>query len=288
MFTDDISSLGYDHPLQRAIGTILSPSQTRAGMMSTKPGVHLTAPELQKFTERIINKGILTPNSSGLTELPENALLISPGMLNARTMAQKFGVSEAEATDLINKKILKTVLHETGHGVSARAGLGETESRQIRDKLNSLYEAAESAKYHGHSRDLALAKESIDRETSNLMRAKALEESRAESFTYQMLPKTELGKQMLEETKSSDFKKSIEGSATSKKTRELTFTGSAYYNVGEGQFSEPFSGYYGDAGLREHGAYERIFGADAVQEARDTVNAVGAGTMLRGNRFWRV
>lgn len=288
MFTDDISSLGYDHPLQRAIGTILNPSQTRAGMMSTRPGVHLTAPELQKFTERIIDKGILTPNSSGLTELPENALLISPGMLNTKTMAKKFGVSEAEATDIINKKILKTVLHETGHGVSARAGLGETESRQIRDKLNSLYQAAETAKYEGNTRDLGILKESIDRETSSLMRAKALEESRAESFTYQMLPKTELGKQMLEETKSSDFRKSLEGSVTSKKTRELTFTGSKYYHVGEKEFSDPFVGYYGDAGLGESGAYQRIFGADAVKEARDTVNAVGAGTMLRSNRFWRI
>jgi hypothetical protein len=288
MFTDDITSLSSDHPLQRPLGKILNPNETMAGMMSTKPNVHLTAPELQKFVEHVMSRGILTPNSSGLTELPDNALLISPGMLNAKTMAKKFGVSEAEATDLINRKILKTVLHETGHGVSEKAGLGGAESREIRDRLNSLYQAAATAKNEGNTSQLAILKQDIDRETSNFMRAKALEESRAETFSYHMLPQTKLGKQMLEETKAPEFRKSLEGSARSAETRQRTFTGTKYYNLGEGEFSKPFVGYYGDAGLGEGGAYKLIFGDDAVQETRGAADAVGTATMLRSNRFWRI
>jgi|GEM_PF-3680978 len=286
MFTDDVSDLP-DGGLKNVLGPILSPNRTAAGMLSTTPGLHLTPEGLQDFTKHIIDRGIFSPNPSGATELPQNALLISPGMLNTKMMSQKFGVSEAESIDLINRKLLKTVLHETGHGISEKSGFGQKESIEIKQKINSLYKEAEQAKNDGQTSKLASLKDEIDTKTAQLMRANAMEESRAESFSYEMLPKTELGKKMLEETKSAEFKRGVEGSTISEETRRSTFTGTKYYNFREG-FSSPFEGYHHTAGLEEGGKYQTIFGDDAVDEARITADVVGSGTILRSNRVWGI
>lgn len=284
MFTDDLSDLP-DSELKRALSPSLMVNQPSAGMMSTKEGVHLTSDGLQEFRQHIIDRGI----SSGATELPEHALLISPGMLNSEIMQKIFGVSKDEALDLMNKKVLKTSLHEIGHSVSEKAGLGGGEGAQLRQKISSLYKEAKNAKDSGDLGALARLKGQIDTTAAELMRANAMEEARAESFSYQMLPKTELGRKMLEETKSAEFKDRVKGPAVSAGTRQSTFAATKYYHLtGEERFSTPFSGYYGTAGLTEGGDYQTIFGDDAVKQARTTVDVVGSGTILRSIRFWGI
>jgi len=288
MFTDEISDLP-DSELKRALSPSLRVDQTSAGMVSTTPNVHLTPSGLQEFTKHIIDRGLFSPNPSGPTELPEHALLISPGMLNSEIMQQRFGVSGDEALALMNRKVLKATLHEIGHGVSEKAGLGNREGEEIRGRLYSLYARAKEAKDSGDVVELNRLKGEIDTATADLMRAKALEEARAESFSYGVLPDTELGRKMLEETKSAEFKDAVKGSAVSDSTRQSTFAATRYYHLtGEERFSTPFSGYYGDAGLGEGGKYQELFGDDAVKQARTTADVVGSGTILRSSRFWGI
>jgi len=291
MFTDEVSDLP-DSELKRAISPILRVDARAAGMVSTTPNVNLTPSGVQEFTKHIIDRGIFSPNPSGTTELPESALVISPGMLSTEIMKSRFGVSsDAESIDLINRELLKVALHEIGHGVSEKAGLGSRESEGIRGRLDTLYNIyrAKQAKDSGDVAGLNKLKGEIDTATTDLMRAKALEEARAESFSYGVLPDTELGKKMLEETKSDKFKDAVKGSASDVSTRKSTFTGTLYYNLtGKDRYSTPFSGYYGDAGLGEDGKYQQLFGDDAVKQARTTADVVGSGTILRSSRFWGI
>lgn len=126
---------------------------------------------------------------------------------------------------------LQTTFHEIGHVASRLSGSdqGVTDSRNafqpIGDRISRL--TAGSAE---------LPNLSLEYESSfiKMITQNALEEARAETFSYAMLPKTQVGQDYLSHLKSVDFTTNIaNGDFLSKEIRGNSFAGTGYYHFNE-------------------------------------------------------
>lgn len=200
-------------------------------------------------------------NLSGNTNLSTfSAVNFSPGNFNKSYLNQLMG---SHGSLLPDKHGVQTFLHEVGHIASNKSGANLTNS-----KLDSF-----NAAVNAPNRNLS----HITTNYLDLMRERALEEARAETFSYHTLSRTTVGQEYLQHLRSVDLTQDV----TERAMRFNTFTGTLYYHFND-RFSYGFE-YYADLGT-DHRTVLSGLGAN-VDDLTIRAQIVGTGTILGATDF---
>ena len=191
--------------------------------------------DLNKFFQFASDEGI--DFKDGLTQ-NVNTLLFDESNFNRAELTR------AGFNNSITQQIrpLQTAFHEIGHVASTLSSSDQgvrtsnEAFQQVGDRLSGLTVGSADLP------NLSLEYESsfIKKVTQN-----ALEEARAETFSYSILPKTQVGQEYLSHLKSMDFTTNIaNGDFLSQQVRGNSFTATAYYHFNE-RSNNAFQAYSG-------------------------------------------
>ena len=155
-----------------------------------------------------------------------SAFVMDKGLLDPETLKGLGGLDTQLTQDT---RALKTTLHEVGHVVGRKSGANATKDSAL-GKIQSVVNKITSG-----SGDLS----NISREYSSSLiehvREKALDEARAETFSYHTLSDTKTGQDFLENLKTVDFSTNIlSDNGNLSRRYGQTFLDTSYYHFNQG------------------------------------------------------
>lgn len=256
--TDNLTGFITTHDVANA--TLHSGSLDRSSPLAAS-SFNLSSHEinLNNFAEFLVKEEMDVPNLSAAQMGKFEGLNLSSGWFNKSTLEQVGHSTE------ISKRVrpLQTTLHEIGHTGSRISGADKSS-----DKL-----AAFNTSLNHPTRDRTVMASNY----LEVVRERAFEEARAESFSYGALGKTSTGKEFLENLKSVDLTQDVTG----KVARGNSFVGTHYYHYNE--FSkrgfESYSELPGDVQ-----DYLRGLGTN-VEDLTLRANILGTGSILGATDF---
>ena len=172
--------------------------------------------------------------------------------------------AHGHTNDVLQKmRPLQTALHEMGHTGSRVSGADASDNA-----INRL-----TASLNAPQRNLT----TIKSDYFNLVRERAFEEARAETFSYSALGKTSVGQEYLQHLRTADLTKDV----TDKAIRANTFTGTAYYNFN--QLSTQGFDTYSDMGSGIRNMLTSL--GENVDDLTLRANILGTGSILGATGF---
>lgn len=235
------------------LGSISNLSKDMTGMISTPGVANLMHPsalqgmfagsamnleehgiKLDKFFNFLDSEGINLKD--GVTEKSFNGLLFDASNFDRGALTSS-GFSNAITQQI---RPLQTSLHEIGH-VASRLSGADTGVKESREAFQSVGDRISNMR----AGSVGLPQAATEYESSfiKMITQNALEEARAETFSYATLSKTQVGQDFLQNLKSVDFTTDIaNGDFLAKHVRGNSFTGTAYYHFNE-RSNNAFSAY---------------------------------------------